>query len=398
MTSVYLSRKKIMRTTSVSPIIDRDLFCEDPSLNTVSDEDYDKSSASDHRILVRKQLPSPLNYKDQKKSSLGDFLHSLFSSKKQHDLTRFSSKKNLHMSCPNLNNRYAFDEPLQFHQNEIDEGKNNKRSSSAKCSMSRRIKSPDSCSGDTLKVPDMFVTSLTRSHSDDTYQSAISFNPRKENKNSSTSCLYHTTTSKRLFHTNNQSKSVGCSNNIAQITPYLYVGRVEAANDQRLLCKLDIHSLVDITNVNINQHINLLCPCTCQKRSNHSHPKLYVNADSTDHNRIQEHFPMINKFINGSKELGRATLIYSEHSRVRAPVAAIQYLITCQGMGRQEAYDMVKSRWPDTLIDQTFQKMFSNLKRIQLELAKDWSNAQVLRRNVSSPGSKSKSAWAAEST
>ncbi|XP_036365730.1 uncharacterized protein LOC118766471 [Octopus sinensis] len=408
MTTLYTSRKKLTRTISVGPVSERNVFTEESLITDASDEDSDvRSSVGDHRMLIRKQLSAPSQYnehKNQKKrrsqqTGIGDFLHSLFSSKKRQDQVRVINKKNLHMSCPNLNSQDRFDEHLQLDKDEVNESRNSKRSSSAKYSMSSRNKSPESCACDTLKVPDIFVTSLTRSRSDDTCQSGISFTLKQENKHLSTSNLHDTAVSRRLLLTSSESNSLSCSEeNIARITPYLYVGRVEAANDQRLLCKLDIHSLVDITNLKSSQHISLACPCTCSKEGSHAHPKLYVNVDSTDHNRIQDHFPMINKFINGSKELGRATLIYSEHSRVRAPVAAIQYLITCQGMCLQDAYSIVKSRWPATLIDQNFQKIFSKLNRIQLELSKYRIETRRINKDLSSSRLKVKTAWAEQST
>ncbi|CAI9716547.1 kDa calcium-binding [Octopus vulgaris] len=252
MTTLYTSRKKLTRTISVGPVSERNVFTEESLIADASDEDNDvRSSVGDHRMLIRKQLSAPSQYnehKNQKKrrsqqTGIGDFLHSLFSSKKRQDQVRVINKKNLHMSCPNLNSQDRFDEHLQLDKDEVNESRNSKRSSSAKYSMSSRNKSPESCACDTLKVPDIFVTSLTRSRSDDTCQSGISFTLKQKNKHLSTSNLHDTAVSRRLLLTSSESNSLSCSEeNIARITPYLYVGRVEAANDQRLLCKLDIHS------------------------------------------------------------------------------------------------------------------------------------------------------------
>ena len=389
MSSSVLNSRKYVGTVSVEPLlsITQRVEYKPPA---------DKSLNRQTTVYTQSSLPlenAQINLKRRShQRSLSDFIHSLFSSKKQVEhILGDINEKNINVSCPNLNNKEIVEKKFgQVHVGQFERDSMNRASSAKKLISSDTV----SISQPSLQVPNIFITSLTRSRSDDNCRTRSSTVERKTSVCKSSPVLSEGASNDTNETDKKRPKRAAAINgdfcrcdfrvssqyrlyrneNMAQITPYLFVGRAESATDQRLLCKLDIHSLIDITNSPRNDHhMNLVCPCTCTSNESHVHPKLYVNVEDTETGSIKEHFPIINKFIDGSRELGRGTLIFSVSGRSRAPTAAIQYLVTREGMAVNEAYYLLMSRWPNTEINRGFKRCL-----IQLE------NMKATQRNISS--------------
>lgn len=410
MNSNIVNHRKLVGAVSAEPLLN--------AANRVEYKPPTDKSLQRHKITLCRQSSLPLensqiNLKRQShQTSLSDFIHSLFSGKKrvEHILGDIE-ERNGNVSCPNINNREIVEKKFwRGHTEKTRNEKDNmKRASSAK-----KFSSSDvvSISQPSFQVPNIFITSLTRSCSDDKCRMGSTTVEQKtavcktspvlsegcsQANKSDGKCQEQPAVIKSEFcHYNFQDPSqrrLYRNEHMAQITPYLFVGRAEAANDQRLLCKLDIHSLIDITNSpSKDHHINLVCPCTCTSDENHIHPKLYVNVEDTETGAIKEHFPVINKFIDGSREVGRGTLIFSILGRSRAPAAAIQYLITRQGMAVNEAYQLLKSMWPDTEIKSEFLKSLLQLENMKSTIRNVYSQSIHGKYNFSIR-SQVKNAW-----
>ncbi|CAE1317954.1 CPK [Acanthosepion pharaonis] len=265
MNSNIVNHRKLVGAVSAEPLLN--------ATNRVEYKPPTDKSLQRHKITLCRQSSLPLensqiNLKRQsRQTSLSDFIHSLFSGKKrvEHILGDIE-ERNGNVSCPNINNREIVEKKFwRGHTEKTRNEKDNmKRASSAK-----KFSSSDvvSISQPSFQVPNIFITSLTRSCSDDKCcmgsttveqkmavcktSPVLSEGSSQANKSDRKCQEQHVVINSEFCHYNFQDPSQGRlyrNEHMAQITPYLFVGRAEAANDQRLLCKLDIHSLIDITN------------------------------------------------------------------------------------------------------------------------------------------------------
>lgn len=153
--------------------------------------------------------------------------------------------------------------------------------------------------------------------------------------------------------------------NCSQLLDYLFIGSVEAAYNQPLLCKLKIDSIVDISNVpaaDVPASKKALCPCLCTEQFRHFRSRLIINIDDDEQEDISQYFAEINKFIDGVRQRNKKVLIFSYNGISRAPAAAIQYLMSHENFLLRQAFNLVKNQRPSMLINQGFQKTLETLE------------------------------------
>lgn len=153
---------------------------------------------------------------------------------------------------------------------------------------------------------------------------------------------------------------------VSQLLDYLYIGSVESAYNEPLLCKLKIDSLVDMSNMSASQVPSgkkLHCPCLCGNEARHFRSRLVIRIDDKETEDIEQYFDEINKFIDSSKRCGRRVLIFSYHGNSRAPVAAIQYMMSQEEFLLRQAYNLVKNQRPSVEINQGFQNTLEALEQ-----------------------------------
>lgn len=153
---------------------------------------------------------------------------------------------------------------------------------------------------------------------------------------------------------------------VSQLLDYLYIGSVESAYNEPLLCKLKIDSLVDMSNLSASQIPSgkkLHCPCLCGNEARHFRSRLVIRVDDKETEDIEQYFDEINRFIDSSKRCGRRVLIFSYHGNSRAPAAAIQYMMNQEEFLLRQAYNLVKNQRPSVEINQGFQSILESLEQ-----------------------------------
>ncbi|XP_052811773.1 uncharacterized protein LOC128239251 [Mya arenaria] len=153
---------------------------------------------------------------------------------------------------------------------------------------------------------------------------------------------------------------------LAQVTEYLFIGSIESAYNDRRLCRLEIESLVDISNLSEMQvpaQKKLQCPCLCQTESKHFRSKLIIAVPDEENDGIDQYFEEVNKFIEGARRCTKKVLIYSLEGKSRAALFAIQYLIEYEGLLLRQAYSMVKKQRPQVSLNPSFQRALEKLEK-----------------------------------
>ncbi|GAU97772.1 hypothetical protein RvY_09009 [Ramazzottius varieornatus] len=88
--------------------------------------------------------------------------------------------------------------------------------------------------------------------------------------------------------------------NLSQITDYLYIGDIYAANNEHLLCRLNVDAIVDLSNLRPEDLRKLKAchiPCTCPVNANHQRAKLIIGVKNSEAEEIAAYFDEINRFI-----------------------------------------------------------------------------------------------------
>lgn len=281
------------------------------------------------------------------------------------------NKTKLTVSCPNLINDRKTEVPKRIVNGTgsfSDLGsfeKNNSRKLSGFSNSSRNN------SRNKLTVPDIFTTSFT--HSKDPFAAT------QENPGRSDTATTHRPSEKssnRPVLTKGESLDISTlrllspdmyrDEQIAQVTEYMFVGCIESAHNERRLCRLEIESLVDISNMSemqIPAHKKLHCPCLCPTESKHFRSRLIIAVPDEENDAIDQYFEEVNKFIEGARRCSKKVLIYSLEGKSRAPLFAIQYLMSFEGLLLRQAYSMIKKQWPLVALNASFQKCLEKLEK-----------------------------------
>ncbi|KAL4232739.1 hypothetical protein ACF0H5_007427 [Mactra antiquata] len=227
-----------------------------------------------------------------------------------------------------------------------------------------------------LKVPDIFTTSFTHSspveEKKKLQKSSISLQDyQSTSKHSEKNNLQRTLS---LTKTDPNDLKIGCllsptmyrDSQIAQITEYLFIGSIEAAYNERRLCRLEIESLVDISNLadmQVPPHKKLSCPCLCQNELKHFRSRLIIAIPDEEIEGVDQYFEEVNKFIEGARRCSKKVLIYSYEGKSRASLFAVQYLMSFEGLLLRQAYNMVKKQRPEVSLNPAFQSALEKLEK-----------------------------------
>ena len=288
-------------------------------------------------------------------------------------------KKTSFASCPNLlrNQSIPIIQPLPLQKSVSYELPKGTR---------RQELSTDRTSSKLLNVPNLFVTSFTHSSSS---EGSLSIG---HSKSAPTLGIAQHRIGFERKHTLVKSLSSGPSvscpqdplrvNDIEEITlrehfrnahmsqilDYLFVGSIESAYNERLLCQFNITSVVDMSNKlpeDVPSERKQDSPCLCSNVVKHSKARLCIGVDESDSENLENYFEDINKFIEGARKNGRSVLLHCYHGNCRAPAAAIQYLMTNCAMSLRRAFFLVKKHRPTVELRKDVQCV---LQRLELKL------------------------------
>ncbi|RUS91818.1 hypothetical protein EGW08_000389 [Elysia chlorotica] len=152
-----------------------------------------------------------------------------------------------------------------------------------------------------------------------------------------------------------------------RVTDYLFLGSVEAAYNEPMLCKYDISSLIDMTNVNpalVPAHKKSDCPCACvANKTPHFRSKLNIGVDDIEWENLEQYFDEINSFINAARRKDRRVLVFSYMGQSRAAAAVVQHLMTHFKMPYEDAMKVVRSKRPQIKLNSGFVKALRRLEK-----------------------------------
>ncbi|XP_072291129.1 uncharacterized protein [Eucyclogobius newberryi] len=140
---------------------------------------------------------------------------------------------------------------------------------------------------------------------------------------------------------------------ISKVTDYIFVGNLNAAYNGRTLCRNNIDSIIDMSNVPGESGPNLnLIPCTCSRGARHSWSRLKVDISDVpdalgDGPALKQRcFEDINECIDASTGKKKRVLVHCRDGFSLAPTCIIQYLMVKQNMRLIAAYELVRAKYP----------------------------------------------------
>ena len=253
-----------------------------------------------------------------------------------------------------------------------------------------------------LKVPDLFTTSFTHSKTATTdsvkpaqksaiYTLSLQDIPdsvRRQSKKLSLRRTISLTKDDNLKIAHLLSVDMYRDEQVAQVTDYLFVGSIESAYNERRLCRLDIESLVDISNMSemqVPSNKKTQCPCLCQTDFKHFRSRLIIAVADDEKEDIGPYFDEVNRFIEAARRCGRKVLVYSYEGKSRAVVFAMQYLMSYENLLLRQAYNLIKKQRPCVALNPGFQKALETLEKSLFPDAKPSVNICNEYLNVADP-------------
>ncbi|XP_070536026.1 dual specificity protein phosphatase 10-like [Ptychodera flava] len=156
--------------------------------------------------------------------------------------------------------------------------------------------------------------------------------------------------------------------NVSQILDFLFVGNIEAAYNEPLLCRLNINTVIDMSNIlpkDVPRSKVKDFPCSCPSPLKHSRARLNISINNCENEDITPYFQEVNNFLEGARLKNRNVLVHGNHGRSRCIAAVIQYLMQCRHMNLDDAYHLVKKRRPGIQMNAGFQRA---LEKLELKL------------------------------
>ena len=128
-----------------------------------------------------------------------------------------------------------------------------------------------------------------------------------------------------------------------QIVEGVFMGNVESTFCERLLCKYNIGSVVDVSGCPpsaVPEHKRSDVPCACQNQARHLRAFLRLCLAEANPRELREMLEKTNKFIEGARNKNRGALISCYYGNHWSVVVVIYYLMTIRGMNLRKAYSL----------------------------------------------------------
>ncbi|XP_048113524.1 uncharacterized protein LOC125303691 isoform X1 [Alosa alosa] len=154
---------------------------------------------------------------------------------------------------------------------------------------------------------------------------------------------------------------------ISKVTDYIYVGNLNAAYSGRTLCRNNIDSIIDMSNLPGEASLSLI-PCTCSRGTKHSWSRLKVDIGELPESAPESPafkprcFEDINECIDASTEKRKRVLVHCRDGFSLAPTCIIQYLMVRQNMRLIAAYELLRAKHPLN-IRESHQNVLVSLER-----------------------------------
>ena len=159
---------------------------------------------------------------------------------------------------------------------------------------------------------------------------------------------------------------ISFSPQLGQIITGLFMGNVESAYCERLLCKNKITSIVDLTGCPpeaIPAHKRSSVPCTCGVEKQHLRATLRICLEECSVQELEENLQKVSKYIEGAIQNKKGTLVYCYYGNRWSAIAIIYYLIKSNAMTLRKAYSMVMMHRSDIELDGGMKGFLQKLER-----------------------------------
>ena len=234
----------------------------------------------------------------------------------------------------------------------------------------------------TLTVPNIFVTSLSRSV--DVLTSHGATMPRRRSVVVTRSSAPELTKPEAdvdqdcFFATVSHPPSQQQPSSPVLVHDNLYVSSTNCAYNERLLCKLNIASVVELDVGAVHSIPRAYSPCLCERRDRHRPAALRLSfSQPPDGAALRSCFDQVNRFIDGARGASGNVLVCGGDHQLHC-VIVIQYLTARCDVRR--AYSLVMRLCPGLHLSPVYQRLLvdvansageNNAVRPGAELARD---------------------------
>ena len=144
---------------------------------------------------------------------------------------------------------------------------------------------------------------------------------------------------------------------IVKIVDLLYLGNLAGANHEKMMCRLGINSIVDLSNCAPEEfpknQVHSM-PCLCGNAMAHQRTALRLGLSINDRSELEDDTKKINRFIEGSIANSKRILVFCCHGDGPAAFAVIQYLMTHRDKNLRKAYSTVMMQTPSLKLEEAF--------------------------------------------
>ena len=138
------------------------------------------------------------------------------------------------------------------------------------------------------------------------------------------------------FLTDDASKRIKSKPRYFEIDCGLYIGSIELAYSEPLLCKLKISSVVDVSGLDpgqVSTSKKCMIPCLCTSSTSHKPAILRMSLDQHCSQSLKQSFKTINKFVHASLDHGKKVAIVCYNGNNLSAATAIQYHLQNHHLG-----------------------------------------------------------------
>ena len=157
---------------------------------------------------------------------------------------------------------------------------------------------------------------------------------------------------------------------VAQVLDNLYIGNLETAYNERLLCRMSIGSVVDLSNLppeEVPASSKCNVPCACGRDDRHLRATLRIGLHQSDMSDVESSFEQVNKFIEGARKAAKNVLVFCRTGNSISAVVVIQYLMAHRSLYFRKAYAMVMRQRSDLHLPPGYLPMLQALEKKQLQ-------------------------------
>ena len=157
---------------------------------------------------------------------------------------------------------------------------------------------------------------------------------------------------------------------VAKVLDYLYIGNGEAVDNERLMCRWFITSIIKLTDVEEytnEETVNtgrVRGPCPCGSDTRHMKTTLRLSVSSPS--EFEGYLEQINKFIDGARKANKRVLVQCVTGNSLSVVAVMQYLMAFRCMNLRKAYSLVMKTMSDLYIAPVYRDMLQRLEKMLL--------------------------------